>query len=113
MWFHGRRKKTAVRREQVDGADSLQSQLNCRIMPMNDDDRATNMIRFFGAIGGFLGGALSGVILLIFYIVVAGSDFGLSNIWPGSLAGALIGAVFGFFYPRIVKAFIVIFTYFP
>jgi hypothetical protein len=80
---------------------------------MNDDDRPKNMTIFLGAFCGFLGGALSGATLLILYIIVAGSDFGLNNIWPGSLAGALIGALLGFFYPRIAQVLIAIFTYFP
>jgi ABC-type uncharacterized transport system permease subunit len=59
-----------------------------------------------------LGGALIGTIFIILLIVITGSTFGLNNIWPGTLAGALIGMLLGFFFPRIGKALAETLNYF-
>jgi hypothetical protein len=46
---------------------------------------------------GFLGGGISGVLVLIAAIMITGSDFGLDSVRPGALIGSIIGAVVGFF----------------
>lgn len=80
---------------------------------MNQEDKPPMLIRVLGSIFGFVCGAVSGTIILLAAIIVARSSLGLSNIWPGSLAGALAGSLLGFFFPRVLKVFITIFTYFP
>ena len=75
-------------------------------MPMNEDDRLFLVVRFVAAGGGLIGGAMGGTILMALLMVFTGSTFGLSNIWPGTVVGAIIGAVLGFLFPRIGKALI-------
>lgn len=59
------------------------------------------VIRILSALGGFIGGAIIGTILVILVILISDSTFGLNNIWPGSLIGAIVGAILGSFSPRI------------
>jgi hypothetical protein len=75
-------------------------------MPMNEDDRLFLIVRFLAAAGGMLGGSMSGTILIVLLMVFTGSTFGLANIWPGTVIGAIVGAVLGFLFPRIGKALI-------
>lgn len=53
-----------------------------------------------------VGGAISGTILVVLLLVFTGSTFGLTNIWLGTVAGAVIGTVLGFLFPRVEKALI-------
>ena len=73
---------------------------------MNVDDRLFLVVRVLGTVGGLIGGAVSGTILIVLLIVFTGSTFGLVNIWPGTVAGAIIGTGLGFLFPRIGKALI-------
>ena len=68
---------------------------------MNKSDHLPVVIRVLSALGGFIGGAIIGTILMILAILVSDSTFGLSNIWPGSLIGAIVGAILGCFSLRI------------
>jgi hypothetical protein len=47
--------------------------------------------RSFSAIVGLLIGAISGMLALYFVMFVVGSDFGLDNVRPGALFGAVLG----------------------
>jgi hypothetical protein len=80
---------------------------------MNYADKPPLLIRVLGAVFGSFCGAVSGAILLLATIVIARSTLGLNNVWPGSLVGALVGSLLGFFFPRVLKVFITIFVYFP
>jgi hypothetical protein len=73
---------------------------------MNEDDKLFLVVRVLAAGGGLVGGAISGTILIVLLMVFTGFTFGLTNIWPGTVGGAIVGAVLGFLYPRIGKALI-------
>jgi hypothetical protein len=70
-------------------------------MPVTEDNKLMMVVRILGALAGLVGGAADGTLLLLLIAVVTGSTFGLSTIWPGTLAGAFIGLVLGFFFPKI------------
>jgi hypothetical protein len=70
-------------------------------MPMTENDKTMMVVRILGALAGLVGGAAGGTLLLLLMIAVTGSTFGLSTIWPGTLAGAFIGLLLGFFFPKI------------
>ncbi|TMB65502.1 MAG: hypothetical protein E6J54_25410 [Deltaproteobacteria bacterium] len=53
--------------------------------------------RALGAVAGFLGGGILGIIVLILAMVLARSDFGLDSIRPEALVSAIVGAIVGFF----------------
>ena len=82
-------------------------------MPMNADDKLFLVVRCLAAGGGLVGGAMSGTILIVLLMVLTGSTFGLNYIWPGTVAGAIIGTALGFLYPRIGKFLIDLFTRVP
>jgi len=71
---------------------------------MNEDNKLFLVVRLLAAVGGLVGGAMSGTILIVLLIVFTGSTFGLTNIWPGTGIGAIVGMALGFFFPRIGKA---------
>jgi hypothetical protein len=83
------------------------------VMAMNVDDGLSRGIRILAAIGGFFSGAISGGILFIVVIIISRSDFGFTNAWPASLGGAIAGSILGFLFPKIMRFFITVFTYFP
>lgn len=56
--------------------------------------------RALGAFAGFLGGGILGIILLVFAMVLARSDFGLDSIRPETLVSAIVGAILGFYWPE-------------
>jgi hypothetical protein len=70
---------------------------------MDEDDRLYLTVRFLAAVGGLVGGAIGGTIVIVLLIIAVRSTFGLTNIWPGTAAGAVIGMVLGFLFPRIGK----------
>jgi hypothetical protein len=80
---------------------------------MNEKNKLPIVIRLISAIGGFLGGAIIGTIFMILFTAITDSTFGLNNIWPATSAGALMGILLGFFFPRIGKALAEILNYFP
>jgi hypothetical protein len=47
------------------------------------------------------GGAVLGLLILIFATILTGSYFGLNSVLPGAAYGALIGFVLGFCFPGI------------
>ena len=55
--------------------------------------------RFFTAIAGLFVGGVIGMLVLYFVMVVSGSDFGLDNVRPGAIFGAVIGLLFGLRFP--------------
>ena len=59
------------------------------VMPMNEGEKLFLLVRFLAASGGLVGGAMSGTILIVLLMVLTGSTFGLSNIWPGTVTGAM------------------------
>lgn len=67
-------------------------------------------IRFFGALGALLGGAILGVLVLILSIIFTDSTFGLLNILPGALVGAGVGAILGFCFPRVGMVLVRLFS---
>ena len=69
----------------------------------DDDIRLPFVIRILGALGGLLGGGVIGTLALMLAVMVTGSKFGLTNIWPGTLIGMAIGAILGFLFPIIGK----------
>jgi hypothetical protein len=73
---------------------------------MNEDDKQFLIVRFLGAVCGLIGGVISGTILLVLLIVFTGFTFGLVTIWPGTVAGAIIGTGLGFLFPKIGIALI-------
>ena len=79
-------------------------------MPMNEEHKLFLVVRFLAAGGGLVGGAISGTILVVLLLVFTDSTFGLTNIWPGTVAGAVIGTVFGLLFPRVGKALIELFV---
>jgi uncharacterized membrane protein YeaQ/YmgE (transglycosylase-associated protein family) len=58
--------------------------------------------RVLGALAGFFGGGVLGIIALVFAMVFARSDFGLNSIRPQALLCAIIGAIVGFCLPKKV-----------
>ncbi len=79
-------------------------------MPMNEGDNLFLLVRFLAAGGGLIGGAMSGTILVVLLMVFTGSAFGLTNIWPGTVIGAIIGTLLGCLFPRIGKSLIGLFA---
>jgi hypothetical protein len=77
---------------------------------MNETDRLFLMVKVLGALGGLVGGAISGTILIVLLMIFTGSTFGLTNIWPGTVAGGIIGTLLGFLFPRFGKALIEFFA---
>ena len=75
-------------------------------MARDEDDNLYLSVKLLGACGGLVGGAVIGTILIILVMVFTGSTFGLTNIWPATVSGAVIGGVLGFFFPRIGKVLI-------
>ncbi len=69
------------------------------------------MIRILGALGGLAGGVIIGTILMTLIIVFSGETFGLNNIWPGSLTGAVLGFLLGLAFPKIGKTLAEILNY--
>jgi len=80
---------------------------------MNEKNKSSLVIRILGAIAGFIGGAIIGLIFMVVYISITGSAFGFDNIWPETLAGALIGMFLGIYFPKIGGAILSISTNFP
>ena len=56
--------------------------------------------RFLSAIAGLFIGAALGMFALYLIMVVVGSDFGLDNVRPGVVLGAVLGFLFGLWHPR-------------
>ena len=56
--------------------------------------------RCFTAIVGLFFGGLVGMLALYFVMLVSGSDFGLDNVRPGAMFGAVIGFLFGLRFPH-------------
>jgi hypothetical protein len=79
-------------------------------MPMNEPDRLSVVIRFVAAGAGLVGGAMSGTILILLLMILTGSTFGLTKIWPGTVIGAIVGSVLGFLFPRIGRSLIGLFA---
>jgi hypothetical protein len=84
-----------------------------RGVAMNEDDRMFLAIRLLGALGGFFGGGVGGTILTVGLIMITDYSFGLKTIWPGTLAGAFVGALLGFIFPRIGRMLMEIGQFFP
>jgi hypothetical protein len=80
---------------------------------MAEEGKLFLLVRFLAAGGGLIGGAISGTILVILLLVITGSNFGLTNIWPATVAGAVIGTVLGFLFPRVGKSLIELFVQLP
>ena len=80
------------------------------VMPMNEDDKLLLIVRLLAAAAGVVGGGMGGTILIVLLMVFTGSAFGLDTIWPGTIIGAIVGAMVGFLYPRIGKALIAFFA---
>ena len=86
--------------------------LTLGVMHMNKNDQIPIVIRVLSALGGFIGGSIIWTILIILVILMSDSTFGLNNIWPGPLIGAIVGTILGSFSPRIGKALWEILNYF-
>jgi hypothetical protein len=56
--------------------------------------------RFLSAIVGFLVGGVLGMLVLYFVMLVVGSDFGLDNVRPGFVLGAILGFFLGLSFPE-------------
>jgi uncharacterized membrane protein YccC len=54
-------------------------------------ESASLLHRSFSAIVGLLIGAVLGMLVLYFVMLVVGSDFGLNNVRPGAVFGAVLG----------------------
>lgn len=80
---------------------------------MNKNEDLPIVIRVLGSLAGLLGGSIIGVILVILAIIVTDSTFGLNNIWPGALTGAIVGAILVLCFPKIGKTLSEIMNYFP
>ena len=80
---------------------------------MNEKIKLPIVIRILGVIAGLIGGAIIGLIFMVVYIGITDSAFGFDNIWPATLAGALIGMLFGILFPKIGGAILSISTNFP
>jgi hypothetical protein len=80
---------------------------------MNEDDKMIIAVRILGSLGGLACEAIGGTIIMVLLIIVNGSAFGFSTLWPGTLIGALIGILPGFFFPRIGKALAQVLDYIP
>lgn len=57
--------------------------------------------RFLSAIVGLFIGATLGMLALYLIMVMIGSDFGLDNVRPGVVLGAVVGFLFGLWHPRV------------
>ena len=68
-----------------------------------DDDSLFLVVRALGSLGGMLGGAFLGVLVLVLAIVFTDSGFGLDNILSSAVIGAIVGSVLGFCFPRVGK----------
>src|SRR5438093_11390941 len=55
--------------------------------------------RALGAVAGFLGGGMLGIIVLILAMVLARSDFGLESIRPEALVNGIGRAIVGLYSP--------------
>jgi hypothetical protein len=80
---------------------------------MNENNKIYVVIRILGGLGGLIGGALIGLIFMVVYIGITDSAFGFDNIWPVTLAGALLGMLLGILFPKIGGAILSISTLFP
>ena len=60
--------------------------------------------RLVGAVFGFFSGALIGCIAIILAMVLLNSTFGLRNISGPVFAAAIVGALVGACFPRLVAA---------
>ncbi len=69
------------------------------------------IVHILGSLGGFMGGGIIGTILIALVIMVTDNTLGLNNIWPGTLIGAILGAILGFCSPRIGKTIAEIMNY--
>ena len=65
-----------------------------------------------GGIGGLIGDAIAGFVVIILAIIITGSTFGFSNILPGAAIGSLFGCIVGFYSPRIGGRLFDVFIYF-
>jgi hypothetical protein len=77
---------------------------------MNEDEKFFLAIRFLGCFCGLIGGGFVGTLFIILLIIITGYTFGLETIWPGTFAGALVGALAGFLFPRIGKFLVAAFV---
>ena len=57
------------------------------------------LFRFLSAIVGLLGGGLLGMLVLYVVMLLVGSDFGLDNVRPGFVLGAVVGFFVGLIFP--------------
>jgi uncharacterized membrane protein len=80
---------------------------------MNEKNKFPIVTSILGAIAGIIGGAIIGLIFMVVYISITDSAFGFDNIWPATLAGALIGMLLGILFPKIGGAILSISTNFP
>jgi len=53
-----------------------------------------------GALAGFIGGAILGLLVLMIVMIATASNFGLTNIFIGSKIGASIGLIYGLLFPQ-------------
>jgi len=65
-------------------------------------DRDSLIRRLRSGLTGLLIGAGLGLVVLLLAIMIADSTFGLTNIWPGPAAGALLGLLMGLAQPEAV-----------
>lgn len=73
-------------------------------MTMAMDDKSLFLVvRLLAAIGGMVGEALLGVLVLALAIIFTDSTFDLENILPGAEIGAGLGLILGFCFPRVGK----------
>jgi presenilin-like A22 family membrane protease len=56
--------------------------------------------RLLTAIDGLFVGGLVGMLALYLVMLVVGSDFGLDNVRPDAVVGALIGFLLGLWFPH-------------
>jgi len=66
--------------------------------------KETKINRLVGAIIGFIGCGIASLIIL--GLIVSCLDIRIQNLLPGSLIGASIGGMTGFFFPRLGEKFI-------
>jgi len=71
-------------------------------MVLSIDRDVPPVMRVLGSIGGGFGGLLFGTILILVYLGLH-HNLSFTRVWPASMIGVTMGAIFGYAFPKILK----------